>query len=152
MAEEKVVHHPDLVKGDQPPFWNFGTAENYLWYRSNVNELGALDWIYLVGGNGNVGSKNDIRFYNAFLDDFDAAVGSAMAKVKFADVAEMKEYNNHTTLMIPWMDAITARTTDELRPKYGKYYAFEISTQANAKMVALSIVSYHDSLRLLSSK
>jgi hypothetical protein len=38
-------------------------SENHAYYRSNVNQLGALDWTHLVGGHGNVGSKDDIRFY-----------------------------------------------------------------------------------------
>ena len=56
-----------------------------MYYRPNVNELGALDWIHLVGGHGNVGSKEDIRFINTFLDDLEGAVAKAMATTKFAE-------------------------------------------------------------------
>ena len=143
LVQEKVVHLPDLVNGDQPPFRNFGTAENYVYYRPNVNELGALDWIHLVGGHGNVGSKEDIRFHNTFLDDLEAAVGSTMASTKFGEVVDdITKYNNHAVLMALWLTAVTTRATDELRPKYGKLYGFEITAPANAEMVALSMVSY----------
>ena len=65
-----------------------------------------------------------------------------MATVKFADVADITKYNNHTEVMLPWITTITTKATDELRPKYGKFYGFEVSTPANAEMVALSMVSY----------
>lgn len=142
LVQEKVVHLPDLVNGDQPPFRNFAASENYVYYRSNVNELGTLDWTHLVGGHGNVGSKEDIRFYNTFLDDLESAVGKAMASIKFAEVVNMKKDGNHAALMVSWITAVTAKATEELRPKYGKFYGFEISTPANAEMVALSMIAY----------
>ncbi|WP_405952901.1 MBL fold metallo-hydrolase [Streptomyces prunicolor] len=143
LVQEKVVHLPDLVNGDQPPFRNFGSAENYVYYRSNVNELGELDWVHLVGGHGNVGSKDDIRFHNVFLDDLEAAVGGAMASTQFGTVVDdLTKFNNHAALMDLWLKAVTAKATDQLRPKYGKYYGFEITTPANAEMVTLSMVSY----------
>lgn len=93
LVQEKVAHLPGLVNGDQPPFRNFGTAENYVYYRPNVNELGALDWVHLVG-------------------------------------------------VALWLTAVTTTATDELRPKYGELYGFEITAPANAEMVALAMVSY----------
>lgn len=142
LVQEKVAHLPDLVNGDQPPFRNFAQSENYVYYRPNVNELGALDWVHLVGGHGNVGSKEDIRFINTFLDDLEAAVGNAMASTQFADVVDITKHNNHAALMVPWITAIARKATDELRPTYGEFYGFEVSTPANAEMVALSMVSY----------
>jgi hypothetical protein len=44
--------------------------------------------------------------------------------------------------MALWLIAVTTRATDELRPKYGKFYGFEITAPTNAEMVALSMVSY----------
>jgi glyoxylase-like metal-dependent hydrolase (beta-lactamase superfamily II) len=143
LAQEKVAHLPDLVNGDQPPFRNFAQSENYVYYRSNVNELGALDWTHLVGGHGNVGSKEDIRFVNTFLDDLEAAVGNALVSTKFGDVVDMsKVTNSHAELMIPWLTAVTTKATDEMRPKYGKFYGFEITTPANVEMVAMSMIYY----------
>lgn len=142
LVAEKVVHLPDLVNPDEPPFRNFAASENYVYYRSNVNELGALDWTHLVGGHGNVGSQDDIRFYNTFLDDLEAAVANAMATTKFAESVDIGKHDNHAELMVTWMAELTAKATDALRPKYGRFYGFEISTRANAEMVALSMVSY----------
>jgi glyoxylase-like metal-dependent hydrolase (beta-lactamase superfamily II) len=142
LVQEQVAHLPDLINGDQPPFRRFAESENYVYYRPNVNELGALDWTHLVGGHGNVGSKDDIRFINTFLDDFEAAVANAMATTQFADVVDITKYNNHAALMIPWVTHIATTATDALRPKYGKYYGFEVTVPANVEMAAESMVYY----------
>jgi glyoxylase-like metal-dependent hydrolase (beta-lactamase superfamily II) len=142
LVQEKVVHLPDLVNPDEPPFRDFAVSDNYVYYRSNVNQLGALDWDHLVGGHGNVGSKDDIRFYNTFLDDIEAAVGKAMAVSKFAEGEDLEKYDNHAILMVMWLDQVTGMVTDELRPKYGKFYGFEISTPANAEKITQSMIAY----------
>ena len=142
LVQEKVAHLPDLINGDQPPFRRFAESENYVYYRPNVNELGALNWTHLVGGHGNIGSKDDIRFINTFLDDFEAAVGKAMATVKFADVVDITKYNNHAALMVPWLTAISTTATEELRPQYGQYYGFDVTVPANVEMAAESMIYY----------
>lgn len=142
LVEEKVVHLPDLINGDQPPFWRFGTAENTVYYRLNVNQLGDLDWIHHVGGHGNVGGKEDIAFYNKYLDDLEASVAEAMKSTQFGAPNPKSPVNNHAALMTPWLGRITAKVADAMRPTYGNYYGFEISVPANAEMVTLSAVSY----------
>lgn len=142
LVQEEVAHLPDLINGDQPPFRRFAESENYVYYRPNVNQLGALDWKHLVGGHGNIGSKDDIRFINSFLDDLEAAVGKAMATVKFADVVDVTKYNNHADVMIPWVNAISSAATNEMRPKYGEYYGFEITVPSNVEMMAESMIYY----------
>ena len=61
---------------------------------SHTDDAAAL---VLVGGHGNVASKDDIQFINAFLDDLDAAVANAMAKTSFGETdfpeAGMRMYN-----------------------------------------------------------
>jgi glyoxylase-like metal-dependent hydrolase (beta-lactamase superfamily II) len=142
LVQEEVAHLPDLINGDQLPFRRFAESENYVYYRPNVDELGALNWTNLVGGHGNVGSKDDIRFINTFLDDFEAAVGQAMATTQFADVVDITKYNNHAALMIPWVTHIATTATEALRPKYGKYYGFDVTVPANVEMAAESMIYY----------
>lgn len=142
LTAERVVHLPDLVNPDEPPFRRFAISENYVYYRSNIEQLGALDWTYLVGGHGNIGAKDDIRFYNTFLDDLEGAVERAMATARFAQGAELERYDNHAGLMVTWMTDLTSRAIEELRPKYGDLYGFEISTRDNAEMIAESMVAY----------
>jgi glyoxylase-like metal-dependent hydrolase (beta-lactamase superfamily II) len=143
LVEEKVVHLPDLLNGDQPPFWRFGTAENTVYYRLNVTQLGDLDWDFHVGGHGNVGGKEDIAFVKKYLDDIDVAVAEAMKTVKFgAGVKDMEKVNNHAELMVPWVASLGAKVADIMRPEYGYFYGFEFSVPANAEMLAMSAVSY----------
>ncbi|PMD28976.1 metallo-beta-lactamase superfamily protein [Hyaloscypha variabilis F] len=142
LVEEKVVHLPDLMNGDQPPFWRFGTAENTVYYRSNITQLGDLDWIHHVGGHGNVGGKEDIAFVKQYLDDLDIAVAEGMKTVKFGGVENINEFNNHAALMVPWLSSLSKHVVDLLRPKYGQFYGFEFSGPSHAEMVALSAISY----------
>ncbi|CZR65131.1 uncharacterized protein PAC_15031 [Phialocephala subalpina] len=142
LVEEKVVHLPDLMNGDQPPFWRFGTAENTVYYRLNITQLGDLDWIHHVGGHGNVGGKEDIAFVKQYLDDLDVAVAKGMKAVKFGMVENINQYNNHAALMVPWLGKLSEYVVDLLRPKYGQFYGFEFSVPSHAEMVALSAISY----------
>ncbi|KAF2799639.1 metallo-beta-lactamase domain protein [Melanomma pulvis-pyrius CBS 109.77] len=140
LVEEEVCHCPDLINGDQPPFWRFGTAENYVYFQRNVEELGKLAWKHATLGHGNVGSKEDVKFVLEFLADLDAAVKQAMGAVSFAVVGNMSKYTNHAALMMTWQKAIRDNVMEVLRPKYGKTYGFEVSTPANIEMVILRML------------
>lgn len=142
LVEEQVAHVPDLVNGDQPPFRNFAVSDNHAYFRSNVNQLGALDWVHLVGGHGNVGSKDDIRFYNGYLDDLESAVGDAMVRAKFVEGADLAGIDNHAALMASWMSDLTSIATETMRPRYGRFYGFDVSTPTLAEMVVHSLISY----------
>lgn len=141
LVEEKVCHIVDLMNGDQPPFMKFGVAAHAFYYRHNINEIGALDWVHFVGGHGNIGSREDIKFLNVFLDDLDVAVKKSMARLKFSETGLDKEVD-HASLMVPWMAGVSAAATDDMRPKYGKYYAFERTLPSNAELILLDLVSY----------
>jgi glyoxylase-like metal-dependent hydrolase (beta-lactamase superfamily II) len=142
LVEEEVAHLPDLVNGDQPPFRRFSESENFAYFRGNVNQLGSLDWVHLVGGHGNVASKDDIRYYNVYIDDLEVAVERAMQSTHFADVVELDGKNNHAALMMPWLEAVVTGATDAMRPKYGQHYGFEITVPTNAEMVMMAKISY----------
>jgi glyoxylase-like metal-dependent hydrolase (beta-lactamase superfamily II) len=142
LGSEKVLHLPDLVNPDQPPFWQFAGSENYVYYRTNLAAIAALDWTYLNGGHGNVGSKRDLAFYGVFLDDLEAAVGKAMASTPFGEGVDAKKINAHTAFLATWVDAVARKATDALRAKYGALYGFEYSVPANARMVAMTLFEY----------
>ena len=142
LVGEKVVHCPDLVNPDQPPFWEFAGSENYVYYRANLKELAALDWVFLNGGHGNIGSRDDIKFYGTFLDDLEAAVGKALSTTKFGEGVDPSKINAHTAYLSTWTALVATKATATLRPKYGKLYGFEFGTPSNAKMVAASMFDY----------
>jgi glyoxylase-like metal-dependent hydrolase (beta-lactamase superfamily II) len=142
LTNEKVLHLPDLVNPDQPPFRRFSEAENFLYFEHNMEEMGKLDWTFLNGGHGNVGSKEDLEFYSTFIADLKAEVGKAMADTPFGSGVDVSKINNHTVLVATWTQTISKKTTDALRSKYGKLYGFEDSTPSNAEMVALNMMFY----------
>lgn len=73
-----IIHIPDVINPDQPPFWSFAGAESYLGYRNMIKKIDSLEWKYLSGGHGNVGSRDDVKFYLTFLSDLETAAGKAM--------------------------------------------------------------------------
>lgn len=138
-----VVHVPDVINPDQPPFWSFAGAEGYLGYRDIIDEIDALDWTYLSGGHGNVGSRADIAFYRQFLDDLEAAVGEALANVPWgAGIEDPAKLNAHTAYLSEWIREVGKYATDKLRPTYGEYYGFEYATPKNAELVGMYLFSY----------
>jgi glyoxylase-like metal-dependent hydrolase (beta-lactamase superfamily II) len=139
---EKVVHIPDHINPDQPPFWAWGGSENFTYFESNLEEIAKLEWDYLSGGHGNVGSRADVDFYRAFIADMKQAVGKALSEVKFGDGVDFTKINSHTPLLTTYVANVSKKATDSLRPKYGRYYGFEYATPRNAEMVALSMFSY----------
>ena len=139
-----VIHVPDIFNPDQPPFWAFGGAESYLGYRGMVETAGSLEWDYLSGGHGNVGSREDIEFYLTYLDDIEAAVAEALANVPggTAGIENPEAVNSHAAYIATWIQALGRYATDVLRPTYGDYYGFEYSTPKNAEMVAWFLYAY----------
>ncbi|WP_135505809.1 MBL fold metallo-hydrolase [Roseovarius aestuariivivens] len=138
-----VVHVPDVINPDQPPFWSFAGAEGYLGYRDLIDQFDALDWEYLSGGHGNVGSRADVAFYRDFLDDLEAAVGEALGSVPWgAGIEDPASLNAHTAFLSNWIAEVGQRATETLRPKYGAFYGFDYATPKNAEMVAMYLFSY----------
>ncbi|MCA0044589.1 MBL fold metallo-hydrolase [Celeribacter litoreus] len=138
-----VVHVPDVINPDQPPFWSFAGAEGYMGYSDMIDHIGDLEWDYLSGGHGNVGSRADVEFYQTFLDDLEAAVGQALGNVPWgAGIEAPEELNAHTAYLSAWIAEVGKYATDVLRPKYGEYYGFEYSTPKNAELVGMYMFSY----------
>ncbi|WP_456297057.1 MBL fold metallo-hydrolase [Vibrio sp. AK197] len=142
LVNERVLHAPDLLNADQPPFWNFAGSERFTFLVDNLNTANALDWDYFNGGHGNVGSHADFAFHLKFISDLKAAVGKAMGEVPFGYGVDPDKINAHTVMLPTWYDEIAKRATDALRPTYGDYYGFETATPANAEMMAEYLYSY----------
>lgn len=142
LKQEKIAHVPDLVNPDQPPFWGFAGSETFHNYEANIDQLSALKWDYLSGGHGNVGSREDIKFYKEFIADLKAAVGEAMGKVAWGTGVDAEKVNTHTAFLPAWLNAVASQATDSLRPKYGQFYGFEAATPKNAEMVAFTMFEY----------
>ncbi|MDW6005056.1 MBL fold metallo-hydrolase [Vibrio mangrovi] len=142
LVGERVLHAPDLLNSDQPPFWNFAGSERFTYLESNLKEANALDWDYFSGGHGNVGSHDDFTFHLKFIADLKAAVAKAMGEVPFGFGVDTSTINAHTIMLPTWYDEIARRATESLRPAYGQFYGFETATPANAVMIAEYLYSY----------
>ncbi len=142
LTGERVLHAPDHMNPDQPPFWDFAGSEKFTYYEANLKQTEKLDWLFLNGGHGNVGSRDDYKFYFGFIDDLKQAVGKAMQTTPFGEGIDPAKHNAHTVQLTSWLAAIGKKATDELRPKYGQYYGYETATPSNAEMVALYLYDY----------
>ena len=89
-----------------------------------------------------MGSKDDVAFYRTFIADMKQAAGSALASVSWGDGVDAETVRAHTVYFTTWLAAVAKKITDELRPKYGKFYGFEASTPRNAELVALTLSAY----------
>ena len=142
LVGERVLHAPDLLNADQPPFWNFAGSERFAYLEANLKEADALRWDHFNGGHGNVGDHRDFAFHLKFIGDLKAAVGKAAGEVPFGFGVDMKNINAHTVMLPAWYGEIGRRATEALRPTYGAYYGFDTATPANAQMVAEYLFSY----------
>ncbi|MCR9272118.1 MULTISPECIES: hypothetical protein [Mameliella] len=103
----------------------------------------ALDWDFLSGGHGNVGSRADVDFYRQFLDDLEAAVGEALANVPWgAGTTDPAQLNAHTAYLSNWIAEVGKYATEKLRPVYGDYSGFDHATPKNAELVGMYFYSY----------
>lgn len=142
LKDERVLHAPDLLNADQPPFWNFAGSERFTYLTDNLRAADALAWDYLNGGHGNVGSHADIAFHLTFIEDLKTEVGKAMTEVPFGFGVDASTLTAHTAMLPAWYGEISRRATEALRPKYGAFYGFDDATPANAEMIAEYLYSY----------
>jgi len=143
IPSEKVAHIPDLINADQLPYWGFAGAEVPLYFEENLKELKTLNWVFLSGGHGNVGSKADVDFYLEFLKDMKQAVGRSYGVVKWGVGApDLQKTNSHMAQLPAYLGALGNQATEYLRPKYGQYYGFETSVPKNGEITALLMYAY----------
>ena len=141
LKQDRIVHAPDLINPDQPPFWRFAGNERFRFHEDNLRQVAQLEWDYLSGSHGNIGSRADIDFDFQFIADLKAAIGKAMAEHPFAEFVNPNA-KAHTEFLSKFFGKISIEATNALRPKYGKMYGFEEATPPNAEMVAWVMFEY----------
>jgi glyoxylase-like metal-dependent hydrolase (beta-lactamase superfamily II) len=141
LREERVIHSPDLINPDQPPFWRFAGNEKFQWHERNLREVYDLEWDHLSGSHGNLGTREDIDFDLAFIADLKNAVGQAMGAHPFSDFVNPAA-SAHTEFLANFFATVSQEAVATLRPKYGKLYGFEEATPPNAEMVAWAMYEY----------
>lgn len=141
LKQERIVHSPDLINPDQPPFWRFAGNERFRFHEDNLRQVYGLEWDYLSGSHGNIGSRADMDFQFAFIADLKAAVGKAMGAHPFTEFVNPKA-KAHTEFLSKFFATIATEATETLRPKYGEMYGFGEATPPNAEMVAWAMFEY----------
>lgn len=141
LKQERILHSPDLINPDQPPFWRFAGNERFRFHEDNLRQVYDLPWDYLSGSHGNIGSRADIDFELAFIADLKAAVGKAMGEHPFSEFVD-PEAKAHTGFLAKFFSVVAAEATKTLRPKYGDMYGFDDATPPNAEMVAWAMFEY----------
>ena len=79
----------------------FAGSATFVYYEANLEQLASLDWTYLNGGHGNVGSRDDIAFYRSSKADLKKAAGGALAAVKWGAGVDASKVNAHTAFCPP---------------------------------------------------
>ena len=141
LSQDRIIHASDLINPDQPPFWRFAGNERFRFHEDNLKQIYDLEWDYLSGSHGNIGTRADIDFHLAFIADLKAAVGKAMADHPFTDFVDPSA-NAHTSFLAKFFATAAREATEALRPKYGHFYGFEYATPPNAEMVAWTLFEY----------
>jgi glyoxylase-like metal-dependent hydrolase (beta-lactamase superfamily II) len=141
LKQDRIIHAPDLINPDQPPFWRFAGSERFRFHEDNLRQIYDLPWDYLSGSHGNIGSRADIDFHLQFVTDLKAAVGKAMADHPFSEFVDPSA-DAHTAFLANFFAMIAREATDALRPKYGDTYGFEHATPPNAEMVGWALFEY----------
>jgi glyoxylase-like metal-dependent hydrolase (beta-lactamase superfamily II) len=141
LKQERIVHSPDLINPDQPPFWRFAGNERFRFHEDNLKQVYGLGWDYLSGSHGNIGSRADIDFQLAFIADLKAAIGKAMGEHPFTEFVDPSA-KAHTGFLSKFFSVIATEATKTMRPKYGRMYGFEDATPPNAEMVAWAMFEY----------
>lgn len=141
LKEDRILHSPDLINPDPPPFWKFAGNERFRFHEDNLRQVYDLGWDYLSGSHGNIGSRADIDFDLAFIADLKTAIGESMGRHPFTEFVDPSA-SAHTGFLANFFATIAREATDALRPKYGKMYGFEEATPPNAEMAAWTVFEY----------
>ena len=141
LKQERIIHSPDLINPDQPPFWRFAGNGRFRFHEDNLRQVYGLEWDHLSGSHGNLGTRADIDFHLAFVADLKAAVGTAMADNPFSTFVDA-DAGAHTGFLSKFFATIARQATATMRPKYGLLYGFEEATPPNAEMVAWAMFEY----------
>jgi glyoxylase-like metal-dependent hydrolase (beta-lactamase superfamily II) len=141
LKQDRIIHSPDLINPDQPPFWKFAGNERFRFHEDNLKQVYDLGWDYLSGSHGNIGTREDIDFHLAFVADLKAAIGKVMTDHPFSEFVDPSA-DAHTAFLANFFATIAREATNALRPKYGQLYGFEYATPPNAEMVAWTMFEY----------
>ncbi len=140
LKDEQVVQFDDMLNPGMFPFPKFATQEDILAYEENLEELYGYDWNYVNGGHGNIGGREDVRFYLDYLKALRASTEEMMESINLSEF--IVPTRTHMSQWLSYLQAVSAAVKEQLRGKYGQYYGFEESLPTHVEMMVDAIVSY----------
>ncbi|MGW1006380.1 MBL fold metallo-hydrolase [Streptomyces sp. NPDC002520] len=102
LSTEKIVHCPDLMGPDQPPFWRFTANERFLFAERNLYEVQEMEWDFLSAGHGNIGSRADVRFELGYYQNIRDAVTQAFTAHPITDFIDPSQGAHSRGSWLPW--------------------------------------------------
>ena len=119
LPEERLLHYVDLLQPELLfPFFDLGISDILAAEESLVTILD-MDWDYVNGGHGNVGSKKDVKELQGYLADLKAAVGNALESLSFAAHITQGPGDGVYTWIKNFDDALATQVKQALSDKYG---------------------------------
>ena len=117
---EKLLHYVDLLHPELLfPYFDLGVSD-VLAAEESLVEILDMDWNYVNGGHGNVGSKKDVKDLRVYLKDLKAAVGNALTSLSFGDHISQGSRDGVYTWIESYNKALAAHVKEALADKYGQ--------------------------------
>ncbi len=119
IPDEKLLHYVDLIHPELLfPFFGLGLYD-VLAAEESLEEVLAMNWDYINGGHGNVGSMKDVRELQTYLNELKTAVSNALAAVLFGNHISQGPDVGVYTWIKSHDEAIAAHVKNALSDKYG---------------------------------
>jgi len=140
LADEGVLHLPDMVHPGQVEFDSFGMAPDLLDYRRALEQMAGTNWRVLTAGHGQVGWPDDVELVMGYLDDLFAAVGEG---VQLYPAAGSVRPGVHS---YQWVDdrlsVVTAHAMARLAPRWASAPGYTVAAPSHIKRVFFEVAYF----------
>lgn len=140
LPEEKVLHYVDIIHPELLfPYFSLGVYD-VLAMKKSLQQTLNMEWDYVNGGHGNIGSKQDVKALLEYMDDLKSAVTAALQSVPFTD------HVNPEAGVYAWIksheEAMTAKVKQSLANKYGHIPNFDAVIGSHVKAMKTHLTLY----------
>jgi len=138
LTSESVVHGVDGINPGYLPYFKFSGAMDPQAFTDMIKLLLSLDWNFLNGGHGNIGSRQDARLYLDYMLDIGRAVKIVLATLDYAEFynAETHGYEGFVRMIAE----IAQQVSEKLSEKYGDYLGFNHVIKSHVEAMNRQIV------------
>ena len=142
LAEEKLLHYVDLIHPELLfPYFNLGLYDVAAAEKS-LHEVLGMDWDYVNGGHGNIGSKKDVKELLTYLDDLKSAVKNSLSSVSFTAHIHQGPGVGVYSWIRSYDEAIAEHVRQNLQNKYGHLPNFDAIIPSHATAIKEYITLY----------